>query len=1046
MRKLWLFSLLFLLSSSMYAQRTVSGNITSASDGGTLPGVNIMIKGTSAGTVSSFDGDYTIEVPDGAATLVYSFIGFGTQEVVVGNQTVINIALSEDSELVDEVVVTALGIKREKKSLGYAVSEIDGSVFSDSRESNPVNSLSGRVAGVVISSSGSGAGGSSRVVIRGNNSLSGNNQPLYVVDGIPIDNSGFGSSAGVEEANWSKYDYGTGVSDINPDDIESMSVLKGPNAAALYGSRAANGVILITTKQGSKDKGIGVTINSSLTFSNPMILPEYQNTFGQGRDGISESTIEELRGNSSSWGSPLDGTNRLYWDGTQRAAVAENDNVKDFFETGRNYINTLSLDGGNKTSSFRFSYTNNRSDAMLPNSKVESNNFNLRGTSELSDKLSVDAKATYFKQIGENRPNQGEDAVIGNVYTMPRNTRLSDLEKYANITDIYNRDNAADYYASRSYTDKSGNPYWTFIHDSNNDTRERFGGFVKLNYEFNDKLSALARIGTDVVHQSIDQITNYGHWQHFDGEVNHETYRTSETNADFLVNYKDYFADEKISFNASFGGNIMRSQYEKTRQHGEVFRVPTFPTLGGTERIISEKVPLKQKEVQSLYLSTSFGYRNMLYLDLTARNDWSSTLNPNNRSYAYPSVNTSFIVSELLENKDVFSYIKLRAGWAKVGNDTDAYANSRLYYEISQDGYLGGLELTRPSTMPNYNLKPESTESIELGLEFKLFKNRLYGDFSWYNIESRDLIMDVPISQSTGYSKKKDNVGLMTNQGFEFMLGGTIISQKDMEWDASVNFAKNENKLVELIEGVDDFMFSSVGNESVRVQATVGAGFGDIYGKDWKRNEEGQLILNAAGIPEVEENVYLGNYQPDWTAGFSNSFRYKSFSIRMLIDARVGGDVYVGTQSGLDAAGVSAQSLQYRSAENPKGGVVIAGVQNIAKEGETPVYQENNSEITASQYWGAYAGIHSNYVQESTNVRLREIGVSYTIPSKVFGSDSFVKSASIGFTARNLCFLYNNIEGYDPELSYSSSNFGQGVLRYNLPSTRDIGFNINLKF
>ncbi|WP_117880550.1 SusC/RagA family TonB-linked outer membrane protein [Aureibaculum luteum] len=1043
-----LFFVVVLCSHSIFAQSTVTGTIKDAADGSTLPGVNIIEKGTSNGVTSDFDGKYSIDVSEGAV-LQYSFIGYTPQEITVNNQTVINLSLAQSAEALDEVVITALGISREKKALGYAISELKSDDLNVAKETNVVNSLSGKVAGVVLTQSTSGPAGGTRVVIRGNNSITGNNQPLYVVDGVPIDNSGIGSAAGNGGGEYSRSDFGTGVSDINPEDIESMSILKGPNAAALYGSRASNGVIIITTKRGKMNSGLGVSISSSATFENPLLLPEYQNDYGRGSNGnfpeipVGGTLEEQLAAvkSNSSWGPKFDGSQQLYYNGEMREYSAQPDNVKDFFRTGTTFTNSVTLSGGGEKSSVLFSYTHTKAEAIVPNSDVRRHNFNLRGYSKLTDKFTLDAKVTYFQQDANNRVVQGTEGLMAYVYGIPRNIDIRDMEKYQDLENPVNPDRPYDVISTSS---AGGNPYWILNHDINEDTRTRVNGFAKINYEFTDYLSAFARVGTDVVKHDTYGVSQWGHHFQPTGSLGISENSISETNADFLFIFNKDISD-KFNIAANFGGNHSYRTRKGIGISGRGFKVPTRVTVSNLVDPQQSYTPLQEKKVNSLYGSASFAYDSYLYLDLTGRNDWSSTLSADNRSYFYPSASLSFIPSQAFDfSSSPINFLKFRGSWAQVGNDTGVYQLTETF-NLAANGYLDLVQISRPSVKYSPDLKPEQVTSSEVGLEFKMFNNRFFGDLSYYSITSKDLIFDVPVPAATGYSTFRENVGELSNKGFEILIGGTPVKTDDLEWVISANISKNENKLVSLIDDLDNFSFAGNNGGDVQVQATVGGGFGDIYGRTWKRVEEGvdagKLLLSSEGRPQAESELKkLGNYQPDYVGGITNNINYKNLGLSFLIDFRIGGQVYSGTDAALDGSGTSVRTLQYRES-----GVVVDGV--IANDPADPSagYTQNTTNITGQQYWGSVSGITENYIYDQTNFRMREIALTYRIPGKIL-ENAFIKSASINLIGRNLFFISKKIDNFDPESSYSTSNFSQGLLYYNLPTTRSIGLNLNIKF
>ncbi len=1011
-----------LFSFVAMAQMTIKGKVTSAEDGMGLPGVNVVEKANPTnGAATDIDGNYTLTVKNKSSIVVFSSIGMKTVEIPASKAG--NLVMQSNSEILGEVVVTALGISREKKALGYAVSEIGGDELSAVKESNPANSLTGKVAGVVVTQSGAGIGSGSRITIRGNNSINANNQPLIVVDGIPIDNTGANSGGDVYQSRVS----GGGISDINPDDIESISVLKGPNAAALYGSRAGNGVVLITTKKGTTQKGIGVSINSNLTFENPMEFPEYQNQYGQGTNGNIPADLVGLKNASGSWGPKFDGSEQLYFTGQTRPYVAQEDNVKNFFRTGTRFVNSVALDGGGEEYTIRFSYTNNNNRSMLPNADLTSHNFNLRGFAKLNEKLNIDAKATYFFQDINNQPSIGSQGIMAFLLGMPRNIALSDLKKYQNLDEGY---------SSISYSSLGANPYWMQYHDTYKDRRERFLGFAKLSYQFNDYLSAFARIGTDVTTTKTENVHQYGHHYKKTGYLWFGESRSTETNADFLLMFnKDL--NEDFNLSANLGINHSYRTYESSSISGENFKIPTRATVANLGKINTPGyTPLQEKKVNSVYASTSLAYRNYLFLDVTARNDWSSTLPKENRSYFYPSISASGVLSQAFELPKWVNFLKIRGSWAQVGNDTSPYQINN-YFTIAGDGYLGVTQVSRTDVKFNPNLKPERITSSELGIEFKLFNNRVYGDFSVYNILTKDLIFDVDIPKSTGYSKERVNIGEMQNKGIELTFGGIPVQTDNFSWDVALNFSKNKNTLNSLTKALKSHVLNETNSGGVAIQATVGGGYGDIYGTDWKRNDNGDIVLNAEGKPLASsEKVFLGNAQPDWIGGITNTFTYKNIALRIFIDGRIGGKVYSGTGASLDASGVSKRSLEYRD-----GGILVKGV----IENKDGSYSTNDKIISAEKYWGSYSSIASNYIYDQTNIRLRELALSYQLPKNLL-KKTFIREASISLVGRNLFFLYKDLDHFDPEASLGTSNAGQGILYYNLPSSRVLGMNLNIKF
>jgi TonB-linked SusC/RagA family outer membrane protein len=1034
-KRIFFLSILMTLATvfGLFAQqKEIKGTVTEQATGVPLSGVNVLVEGTTTGTQTDFDGNYTISAAAGDV-LIFSYIGMATQRVTVGSSSTINVVMVEDAQQLGEVVVTSLGITREKKSLGYAVTELQSDEINTVKNHNVANSLVGKVAGLVINQSG-GVGSGSRITIRGNNSITGDNQALIVVDGIPIDASG--SEPEDADSVFNNTVTGGGITDINPEDIESISVLKGPNAAALYGSRAANGVILITTKKGSRGRGLGVTVNSNLTFETPMFLPDFQNQYGQGVNGATYPDLDGMGGNS--WGAMLDGSQQLYYTGENRAYTAQKDNVKDFFETGFQSINSVSVDKGGDNYSVRFSYTNNNSTSILPNSKLESHNFNLRSIFDLNDKLSVDTKATYFTQELTNRVNLGTEGVLQYVYNMPRNIRTSDLQMFQMANpeayDIASGVNDYDVIGFAGVGKSFGNPYWMQEHDVNDQRRERFLGFAKVNYEVNDWLSAFVRVGADVTNVRSERIEQPGH--HFQrwGRLSFTTGKNTEINADFLLTANKDLTD-KLNLVANIGGNLSKRTFENIRVGGSQFKIPTrafFANLNIQDG--NSHTPLGVKKVNSLYGAFSFAYDDFMYLDITARNDWTSALADNNRSFFYPSVSYAVLADRFIDpERNVLDMLKLRASWAEVGNDTGVYQIYQTFAVPSQ-GYLGLTTLNPPRVRFKEDLKPESVKSFEFGVEAKMFKNRLYADLSIYKITTNDMIFDLPAPTGSEFQFFRENIGEVENNGVEFLIGGIPVRTDSFTWDVSLNFSKNKNKLVELIDGIDNTVLNTTNSGNVAITAEVGGGIGDIYGTVWDTDDDGNRLVNAEGRPIASsDRQLLGNAQPDWIGGITNTLTYKDFSLRVLVDGRFGGEIYSATSASLDSNGVSDRTLLYRD-----GGVVVDAI-------NTGTGAQNTESITAQEYWQGMAGIAENYVYDQTNIRLREFALSYRVPNNLTEKIG-ANSASIGLIGRNLFFFYKKAKDIDPEATLGTGLSGQGISINNVPTIRSLGLNVTLKF
>ncbi|MDB4118109.1 SusC/RagA family TonB-linked outer membrane protein [Flavobacteriaceae bacterium] len=1019
------------LSSVLFAQKTVTGNVSAAQDG-PLPGATIIVKGSdNTGTLTDFDGNFSVSASIGDV-LIVSYVGFASQEVSIANDSTLSIVLESDQQL-DEVVVTALGISREKKSLGYAVTQVSGENLNTVKDNNLASSLTGKVAGLQISQSGS-LGSASRITIRGNNSLGGNSQALIIVDGMPINASlpisGDGSqissgSSGVGGGpSFEPSISGGGISDINPDDVESISVLKGPSAAALYGSRAGNGVILITTKKGKRSDELGVKIKTDLYVDNPLLLPEYQNQYGQGSFGAAYTDRTNDWGELS-WGSVLDGSQQAYYDGTTKAYRAQSDNVKNFFRQAVRRITSISMDKGSENSSFRFSYTNNQSEAIVENSDLNSHNFNLRSITNLSDKLTLDAKATYFTQIVKNRSSTtGAQGLLGYVYNMPRNVAVDDLRNYQ----MDNPATPSDFAVIRYADGNTGNPFWQVYNDENTVRRNRFLGYTKIDYKFTDWLSAFVRVGADVTNIRDIKIFKPGHHFVLTGSMNIGESTFNELNSEFLVTAQHDFSD-KLNLVANVGGNLSRRTAEGMTVAGTAFKIPTAFFINNLEVLQSpQESPLSIKKVNSLYGAANLAYENFLYLDVSVRNDWSSTLSEENRSFMYSSASLSAILNKFIDpSQKIFNLIKLRGSFAEVGNDTDPYQLNQTY-NVPGQGYLGLTTLQSPTVKLNSDLKPENIASSEFGLELAMLNNKLSLDVSVYNVKTTDLIFDVPVPAATGYQFNRTNIGEVTNKGLEIVFGANLLNTADFSWDTSFFYSKNENKIVELVEGVDRFSYVISTDSNVSISATEGGSIGDIYGRVWT----GEVNSDGVPIGSAAPDVLLGNAQPDWKGGWSNTIKYKDLSLRFLIDARMGGQIYSQTSADLDRNGVSKRSLQYRES-----GVVVNGT-------NTGTGSANTQSITGQQYWTAMSNISENYIYDQDNIRLRELALAYNIPLK--SNKLGLQNAMVQLVGRNLFFFMNKADDIDPETMLGTSLGVQGLSQNAMPTLRSVGLNLNLTF
>lgn len=1034
----------FMWSVVAQAQESmITGKVTDVDDTA-LPGVNVILKGTTVGTVTDIEGNYRLNVPQDAKALVFSFIGYAQKEVSINNQSTINVQLSEDVTQLSEVVVTALGIEREGRGLGYSVQEIEGGSITKAREVNVVNSLSGRVAGVQVSGASGNMGGSSRILIRGANSVAGNNQPLFVVDGVPLDNSNFTST---DQARGSGgYDYGNMAQDINPDDIESISVLKGPSAAALYGTRAANGVILITTKSGEGQKGIGVSVNSSVTMDNVYILPNYQNEYGGGNGPFPQDGGEDIvyTGYDESWGPRLDGRLVRQWYsffeddpnyGQATPWVAHPNNIEDFFNTGVTLNNNVALTGGNDNANFRLSYSNITQDFVLPNSELDRNTFSFNGSSKLTDKFTASVTANYVSSKAKGRPGTGYDG--NNVMQQfnqwsQRQMDMDQLSNYVTVDGIQRSWNLNDPPSDLSprYSD---NPYWTRYKNYQNDSRQRLYGNLTLSYEFTDWLSLTGRVMTDYYTDRREERIAIG--SQSISEYQEGVREVQETNADLILNFDKRLSDD-FSLTAFLGGNIRYNTYNRnvgTTQGG--LNVPEFYNLANSASSVLVDDYFEERQINSVFGSASVGFKDMLYADFTLRNDWSSTLPEDNNSYLYPSVSGSFVFSELM-NSSFLSFGKIRAGWAQVGNDTDPFRLGITY--APKESFGSDPRFTVPNALNNPNLRPEQTSSWEVGADLRFFNDRVGLDVTYYNSVSTDQIFTVDVTAATGYGSQIINAGEVTNQGVEVQLRATPISiENGFQWDIVVNWAKNENEIVELAPGIETYTLVNA-PFSVSVVAKENEPYGSIMGFDFVYDGNGNKVINPSGtFATTAEQVPLGNAMPDWTGGISNTFSFKGITASVLVDGRKGVDIFSISNMFGKYSGMFEETV----ADNVRElGVIAEGVVNVGTA-ENPQYEPNTTRLSAPEFFASLYGRDAAHVYDGSFIKLREASLGYTLPNSIVDNTPF-RNVTLSVVGRNLALLYKNIPHLDPENTLSSGNI-QGIEGAQLPSIRSWGFNLS---
>ena len=1029
------------------AARLLKGRVV---DTGNDPiiGASVMVKNAKEGTVTNMEGKFSLNVAP-SATLVVSYIGFVTQEVKADTQKgEMTITLKEDTKRLGEVVVTALGIKRDRKALGYSLGEVSGKELQKAKEPNVINSLAGKVAGLTVSQTATGPSGSTRVILRGSTELTGNNQPLYVIDGVPMDNTNFDSSD-----QWGGYDLGDGISSINPDDIENISVLKGPAASALYGSRASHGVILITTKKADAKKDFSVELNSTTTIEKQLTKwDDVQYEFGQGADGKISLTDDRFSSNRN-WGPRIDpGLMMTYFDGVARPYVIIKDNIDGFFRTGVNTTNSLIVNKKAGKTGVRITYTDMRDKDLIPKTHMARNTLNLRTNTTITKFLDLDFKVTYTHEGVKNRP-----AVADHRANIAKNLMtLSTTFDQAWLKEHYEDENG-EYYNWNDGDVYNINPYWVLHKMTNRSWKDNYKGSAVIRYRPLKQLTLQATAGTDINYFTFEEFaypTSPGRER---GMLSTKDYKNRMYTAELLAIYKGKF--KKWDYGATLGGSLYKTDNKTQVVTAQNMIMRDAKTLQSfTEKTIREEI--YRRQINSVYGSMNFAYDNFAFLDMTLRGDCSSTLPVNNNVYWYPSVSGSLLFSELLHvDKNILPYGKVRASWAKVGNDTSPYM-LRPTYEMALNSF-GQYPMASISgdVIPNKNLKPTMTNSIELGFELKFLKNRLGLDFTYYNQNSKDQILRMNTSYASGYRYQLINAGDIENRGVEVVLNTRPIEMKDFSWDLNVNFAKNSNKVKELANGVDEFELASARWLGVKVVAKVGENYGCIMGKDFLRNDNGDIIIDGkTGLPKMTHDLkVLGNATWDWTGGLTTNVRYKNFSMGAIFDVKVGADLYSMSARSAYSTGKHKETLEgrdawYESEEkrlaagvtskdwHPTGGYVAKGV----IEQPDGTFKPNDIFVSPQEYW-TYVTTQTArpFIYDNTYVKLRELTLSYAFPRRLLGK--VVNALSVSFVARNLFNLYKNVPNIDPDSNYNNST-GMGLEFGSLPSRRSFGLNVNLKF
>lgn len=1016
--------LLLLTSVVTFAQNiTVKGRVIDES-GNPVVGATVTVRGTNAATSTNDNGAYTISAKTGA-TLRFTYVGLATIDQEVTG-TDINVTLAKEAKSLNEVVVTALGIRRERKALGYAVSEVKGDELTQARTPNVANALVGKVAGLNIAGTATGPGGSTRITIRGNGSIGSNNQPLIVVDGIPLNNDNLGS-AGM----WGGSDKGQGISSLNPDEIETMSVLKGGTAAALYGSRASNGAILVTTKGGGKARGIGIDINSNVQVDDLLYknFKDYQYEYGVGQRGL-KPTTGVPQGQTDSWGAKLDGSLTPQFDGVSRPYVAVKDNFSKFYNLGTTVSNSIALSGSSEKVSYRFSFSDMNVHGIVPQNTLKRDNFALNLNATLNKTFSFLTNIKYIKEKNHNRPRLSDSPGNANysMFTLPTSLDVNTLKESKYLPNRY----------ERVYTDNQyvTNPWFAAEDFIQNDNRDRILASVEPRANITDWLYVRGRFGFDYFNFRNTEIIPTGVGYLPGGQYNTNLRNFTETNMDLMLGINKKISTD-VGFNMVAGGNLMK-QVRNNDDYGGLgnngpFNIPFFYDISNTNASnVQTRYNYIEQRINSLYASADFSYKNFAFLTFTGRNDWFSTLAPGRNSIFYPSVSGSFVLSDAFHMPAAFNYAKLRASWAQVGGGADPYQLS-LYYGLT--GAQLGVPLAgiAGSRVPNALLQPNVQTSYEVGWESRMFNSRFGIDVAVYNRTTTNDIVPASISNASGYTEALFNVGKISNKGVEALISYRVGNPKGFVWEPSFNMGYNVSKVISLSGSLTQLQAGEPArSQQAYAFQVVGQPFSTLQVNSFARDASGNVIYDAQGLPKSVGLKSMGSGVSPFQGGITNSFRYKGVGLSFLIDAKFGGYIYSGTNGLAYRYGLHKETLAGR-----EGGVVGKGVT-----------EDGKANTVSSPAYVYYPYLYNNFgepfVYKSDFIKLRQVIIDYTIPTKVFGRTPF-KGATISVVGRNLLILMKHVPIIDPESNYNSGN-AQGLEFTGMPSTRSLGVNLSLRF
>ncbi|NMM47367.1 SusC/RagA family TonB-linked outer membrane protein [Marinigracilibium pacificum] len=1044
MKKIYVLLIVLLASLPGFAQdRVITGRVIDDDTGEAIPGVNIIIKGTGTGTTTDLDGQYSLRVLSNESVLVFSFIGMQPKEEVVGVRSTIDVSLAPDVQTLDEVVVTGVGIERQSRALGYATQTLKSDEITQTANPNLLSGLQGKVAGVQINQATGSLGGASRIVVRGPTSLTNGNQPLFVIDGVPVDNTqrqGQGSDLrdGVSFSN-------TGI-DLNPDDIESMNVLKGPSAAALYGSRAANGVILITTKsgKGSKNK-MSITVNSSATWETVLKYPSFQEKYAGGSRGVYNP--EGFFG----WGPEFDGqlvrNPNNEWEGQPDSIplTVKDQFIKQFLQTGRTLNNNVAIQGGDQDLNYRLSFTNANSEGIVPNTDLNRNTVSLRAGAKLANNFRSDFSVTYTATSSDNLPLAGssQQSFMWQALYTPMDLDISPWTEYEAP------DGSQIEYGSGFWN----NPYWVAYKNTTSQRRDRINGRIMLAYEFMEGLELVTRIGTDVYTDNRKSRTAINTVGDTDGGFYEDQYNYVQTNTDVFLNINQDITQD-FNVTAIVGFNDNRRRLKNIFSQANAIVVPNlynFSNIDGQPISVND---ITERRLFGVYGDVTVGFRNWAFLTLTARNDWSSTLPEGNNSFFYPAVNGSVVLTDAIPElqSNLVSYIKLRGNWGQVGNDAQPYVLQSVYAQAQTfDGLYDGINFPfrgvtgfrAGNRIGTPDLQPEITTSWEIGANIGLFDDRLTLDFSYFNSESENQIFNVNIAPSSGYTSVTRNAGLMSNTGIELLLTGTPVSTASgFRWDVSFNYTQIDNEVKELFGDLEQLNIGRAGFVSVSSLAYLGQSYPIIYGSPYERSPDGQIVVNpATGVPVADQPQPVASVLPDWNMGIRNNFSYKGIDLSLLFEIRKGGQIYSASVAHWRLNGFAEETLKGRES-----GLVFEGVNKVVGENGEVSYVENTTVVDNQSFWqglGLFRDTEAGLIDASF-LKLREVSLGYNLPKSLLSKTPFGQ-IYVSVVGRNLWMVTPN-PYIDPEVSMFGAADNTGYEFATIPTTKSWGFNLKFGF